>query len=126
MNYRDDSELPKVTDEQLEQSRARMKPYTLLILKAGPRFETPGSDRTSGVTKIIWEHGKRNAALRLAGLMPIVCPVADGSDVTGVGIFDATPEEVDLIMSRDPGVQAGIFTYEIHPTRTFPGSTLAQ
>jgi hypothetical protein len=31
---------------------------------------------------------------------------------------------VDRIMSNDPGVQAGLFTYDIHPTRTFPGSSL--
>jgi hypothetical protein len=56
--------------------------------------------------------------------MPIVCPVADGSGVTGVAIFDASPDVVERIMSQDPGVKARIFTYDIHPTRTFPGSTL--
>jgi hypothetical protein len=70
------------------------------------------------------KHGKRNFALRTAGLMPIVCPVADGSGVTGVGIFAASPEEVERIMSGDPGVKEGMFTYDIHPTRTFPGSAL--
>ena len=56
--------------------------------------------------------------------MPIICPVADGSGVTGVGVFDATPEDVNRIMSEDPGVQAGVFNYEIHPTRAFPESCL--
>ena len=125
MHYRDDSDLPVVTDEQLEQSRATMKPYTLLILKAGPKFERD-PHRTPWVTEVIWEHGKRYAALRLAGLMPIVCPVGDGGDVTGIGIFDATPEDVERIMAGDPGVRAGVFTYEIHPTRTFPGSSLPE
>ena len=96
----------------------------LEILKAGPNFLPPGPDRTSGVTKIIWAHGKRNYALRSAGLMPIVCPIGDGSGVAGVSIFAADPEEVDRIMSGDPAVQAGVLTYEIHPTRTFPGSAL--
>jgi hypothetical protein len=27
-------------------------------------------------------------------------------------------------MAKDPGVQAGVFTYDIHPTRSFPGSSL--
>lgn len=27
-------------------------------------------------------------------------------------------------MDEDPGVQAGVFTYQIHPTRSFPGDTL--
>jgi hypothetical protein len=76
------------------------------------------------VTETIWKHGKRNFALRLAGLMPIVCPVADGSGVIGVAVLDATPEDAARIMSQDPGVQAGLFIYDIHPTRTFPGSAL--
>jgi hypothetical protein len=124
MKYTDDSELPPVTDETLQEALQGVRPYTIVILKVGPNFSMPGPDRDSGAARIIWEHGKRNLALRKAGLMPIVCPVGDGSGVTGVGIFDATPEEADRIMSQDPGVQAALFTYEIHPTRTFPGSTL--
>ena len=124
MNFTGDRDLPEVTDEQLQASLTQTKEYTVVILKAGPKFEMPGQDRTSGVTKIIWEHGKRNSALRLAGLMPIVCPIADGSGVTGVGIFDASPDDVERIMATDPGVQADLFTYEIHPARSFPGSTL--
>lgn len=76
------------------------------------------------VTKIVWEHGKRNYALHLAGLLPIVCAVADGSGVTGICVFDASPDDVKRITSEDPAVRAQLFTYEIRPTRTFPGSCL--
>jgi hypothetical protein len=31
---------------------------------------------------------------------------------------------VIAIMDGDPGVQAGIFTYEVHPVRSFPGDAL--
>lgn len=124
MKYTNDSDLPGVTDEQLQESLKKTREYTVLILKAGPEFEVPGPDRSSGVTKLIWEHGKRNSALRLAGLMPIMCPITDDSGVTGIGIFDAPSEEVDKIMAADPGVRAGIFTYDIHPARSFPGSSL--
>jgi hypothetical protein len=62
------------------------------------------------VTAIIMQHGKRNMALRAAGVMPIVCRIADGSGVTGVSIFDASPEDVERIYSSDPGVRAGVFT----------------
>ena len=124
MKYTDDTDLPAVTDQMLEQALPRTQPYTLVVLKAGPNFSMPGPNRDAGVAKIIWEHGKRNFALRAAGLMPIVCPVADGSGVTGFCIFDADPEDVDRIMAGDPGVQAGVFTYDVHPTRAFPGSSL--
>ena len=33
-------------------------------------------------------------------------------------------DEVRRIMDGDPGVQAGVFTYELHPCRSFPGSAL--
>jgi hypothetical protein len=58
-----------------------------VILKAGP------NRHMASVNAIIWEHGRRNAALRADGLPSIVCPVADGSDVTGVGIFNLGPDE---------------------------------
>jgi hypothetical protein len=95
-----------------------------VILKAGPKFEMPDADRSAEVAKLIWAHGKRNYALLTAGVMPIVCPVADGSGVIGVSIFDADPAEVEKIMAGDPGIQAGVFIYDIHSTRSFPGSTL--
>jgi hypothetical protein len=28
------------------------------------------------------------------------------------------------ITDEDPGVQSGLFTYELHPVRGFPGSSL--
>lgn len=41
-----------------------------------------------GVEKIIWEHGRANFSMRADGILPIVCPVSDGSDLSGVGIFN--------------------------------------
>jgi len=123
--YAGDTALPTVTDEMLQDALQTIRPYTVCVLKAGPRFQEPGPDRESWVADLIWEHGKRNYALYLAGLMRVVCPVADGSGTTGAGIFDADPEDVDRMMREDPGVKAGLFTYEIHATQTFPESKLA-
>jgi hypothetical protein len=124
VTYTSDSALPAVTDEMLQGALQHICPYTVCILKAGPSFQEPGPARESWAADLIWEHGKRNYALYLAGLMRIVCPIGDGSGTTGVGIFDADPDEVDQIMRQDPGVKAGLFTYEIHATQTFPESTL--
>jgi hypothetical protein len=107
-----------ITDEFMREMISRTKPYCIVILKAGPNKHEPGAD------KIIWEHGRRNFALRAEGVLSIVCPVNDGSDVSGVGIFNATVEEVRRIMDEDPGVQAGVFVYELHPCRSFPGDGL--
>ncbi len=108
----------QITDDNMRQMLLQTKSYCIVILKAGPNKHEPGVD------KIIWEHGRRNFALRADGVLPIVCPVADGSDVSGVGIFDATVEDARTIMDEDPGVQAGVFVYELHACRGFPGSSL--
>jgi hypothetical protein len=120
MRYLDDSSLPQLSPEEFDAERARARPYTLCILKTGPAFEPFGPDPTSWVFQTIWRHGKRNVALHRAGLLPVVCPVADGSEVAGVGIFDAPLEDVERILADDPAVKARLLTYELHPTRSFP------
>jgi hypothetical protein len=107
-----------ITDEFMRQMLTKTRNYSIVILKAGPH------KNDEGVEKIIWEHGRRNFALRADGVLPIVCPVSDGSEVSGVGIFNAPIEEVKKIMDEDPGVKAGVFVYEIHACRSFPGACL--
>jgi hypothetical protein len=107
-----------ITDEYMREMISQTKQYCIVILKAGPQIHM------EGVEKIIWEHGRRNFALRADGLLPIVCPVTDGSDVSGIGIFNAPIEEVKKIMDEDPGVKAGVFVYELHTCRSFPGASL--
>jgi hypothetical protein len=110
--------LPEISDEFMRQGRATTRPYTIAILKKGPAYDPPRSDA------IIWEHGRRNYALRAAGLLSIVCPIADGSEMAGVSIFDAEPTAVDQIMAADPAVEAGVLTFEVHAARSFPGDCL--
>jgi len=78
------------------------------------------------VEKIIWEHGRRNFALRAQGVLSIVCPVFDESNVSGVRIFNADSDEVKSIMDEDPAVKEGVFVYEIHACRSFPGDSLPE
>ncbi len=107
-----------ITDDYMRQMIAKTRTYTAIILKATSKRYEPG------VESIVWEHGRRNFTLREEGVLSIVCPIADGSDVTGIGIFNAPIEEAKRIMDEDPGVKAGVFVYEIHPCRGFPGSSL--
>src|SRR2546427_8275597 len=107
-----------ITDELMRQRISATRQYCIVILKAGPR------KNEEGVDKIIWEHGRKNFALRAAGLLSIVCPVGDGSGVAGIGIFNAGVEEVQRLMEEDPAVQAGVLVYEVHPCRGFPGDCL--
>lgn len=88
------------------------------------------NDLASAINEITDEYmqetlGQAKAyTLRAQGTLPIVCPVGDDSEWAGIGIFDAGAEEVTRIMDDDPGVQAGLFAYELHPVRGFPGSSL--
>lgn len=107
-----------ITDEFMREQLRKTRNYSVVILKKA-------SDRIpAGAEKIVWEHGRRNFQLRADGLLSIVCPVSDGSDVSGIGIFNAGVDEVRKIMDEDPGVKAGMFVYDIHPCRSFPGDAL--
>ena len=110
--------LPDISDEEMQQGRASTREYTIAILRRGPGYDPPRSD------PVIWEHGRRNYALRAAGMLSIVCPVRDGTELAGIDIFDTDGATVERIMLGDPAIQAGILTYEIHPTRSFPGDRL--
>jgi hypothetical protein len=110
--------MTEISDEYMKQMIATTKNYSIIILKAGPNI------RGEETGKIVWEHGRRNFQLRAEGLLSIVCPINDGSGICGVGIFGTDAEAVKKIMDEDPGVLAGIFTYEIHPCRSFPGDSL--
>jgi len=112
--------MTEITDDFMQQMISRTRNYSIVILKAGPNRNKPG------VEKIIWEHGRRNFNLRAEGLLSIVCPVSDGSDVSGVGIFNADIDEVKSIMDEDPAVKEGAFVYEIHACRSFPGDSLPE
>lgn len=108
----------EMTDEHMRERLAQAKQYSLVLLWQGEQYGADGSD------KVVWEHGRRNLVLNEAGTLPIVCPVADDSPLCGIGIFTGSVDETRSVLDGDPGVQAGLFNYEIHPVRGFPGSRL--
>ena len=115
---KDGAPLPVISDEVMLQGLSSTRAYTIAVLRKGPAYDPPRTD------PIIREHGRRNFALRAAGLLAIVCPIADGTQMAGIGIFDADPPTVERILRGDPAIQAGVLTFEVHPSRSFPGDTL--
>jgi hypothetical protein len=107
-----------ISDEFMQKMLSQTKSYCIVTFKKGPKRGEPGAER------IVWERGRRNFALRSEGKLSIICPVVDGEDVRGLGIFNASPEETKKIMEEDPAVKAGVLTYEIHLCRSFPGDCL--
>jgi uncharacterized protein YciI len=106
------------TDEEMGRLLPTAKAYSVVILKKGPKFD---DDTTPG---IVWEHGRRNFGLRDDGVMAVVLPVTDGSELCGVCVFAASVDDAAAIMDDDPGVAAGVFTYQVHPCLGFPGDAL--
>ncbi len=113
-----DRVLPTVSDDAMRGRLARASTYSTVLLRTTDAFVRPAVD------SIVWEHGRRNMALVEAELLSVVLPVADDSDLAGIAVFAASPAETRTIMDDDPGVRAGIFTYEVHPVRGFPGASL--
>lgn len=108
----------EISDTYMREQMIRTREYAVVLLRAGGEYGKEGSDA------IVWEHGRRNFSLRADGLLSVVCPVIDDTDLCGVGIFNASVEHTRQIMEGDPGVRAGVFTYEVHPVRSFPGDSL--
>jgi uncharacterized protein YndB with AHSA1/START domain len=111
--------LPTVTDDTMRARLAQAKAYTVALLHQTERYVRPDVDA------IVWEHGRRNMALAERGDLLIVLPVGDGTGLAGIGVFAGTSDEVSAVLDGDPGVRAGIFRYELHPARGFPGAALS-
>jgi hypothetical protein len=108
-----------ITDAQMHDWWESAAPYTIMILSTTARYKA-ASDRRG----IIREHARRMMSLQADGILPIVCPARDHGDLAGIGIFAAAPDRTARIMVEDPGVRAGLFSYEVHPCSSKPGSVL--
>ncbi|WP_127127011.1 hypothetical protein [Georgenia sp. SYP-B2076] len=107
-----------ITDSYMREMLEKTRPYSVVILSRGPRYDSDDAPA------VIWEHGRRNFALRAEGHLAVVCAIRDGSDRCGVGIFTTDAERTAALMADDPGVRAGVFVFEVHPCVGFPGSAL--
>ncbi|MEP9417040.1 hypothetical protein ABLE92_22270 [Gordonia sp. VNQ95] len=110
--------LPDITDAEMQTVLEYAQPYVVAVLEAGPNY---GSD---DAPDLIREHGRRLLALRKAGDLVVVLPARDDTDFCGVGVFDRSVETVTEIMTDDPAVAAGVFTFHVHPVQGFPGDSL--
>lgn len=111
--------MTEITDSYMREQMGKTREYALMVLKPGPKW-----GQVDGQDALIWEHGRRNFQLRADGLLSIVAPVRTSEELFGIGIFDTTVEAAKEIMAADPGVVAGIFTFDVHPVRSFPGDAL--
>lgn len=119
-------ELPTVTDAAMRQRLSepasymvQSKPHVLGLLR---RAQSDTSD--DAAAGIVWEHMRRMIALTEEGTLVVMLagtPAGD-PDWGGLGVFDASADEVRAILETDPLVQAGLCSFEIHPAVGFPGA----
>ena len=114
-----DDRLPLVDDEAANRLLSSSRPYTAVVLHAGPNRETPEA------RALVRPHGIRNMRLRAAGMLRMVVRVTDDSDVAGIGIFALDEAETRRVIESDPAVAAGAFVAEYHPVLGFPDDGLA-
>jgi uncharacterized protein YceH (UPF0502 family) len=108
----------EITDDVMRAAMQHSRTYTLVVLREGPNRNH--TERQS----LVWAHGRRNFELRRDGKLAIVGPVRDETELDGIGIFTTDEAETRELMDADPGVQAGIFVYDVHPVTSFPGDAL--
>jgi hypothetical protein len=110
--------LKHFTDDEMAAQLAATREYSVVILKPGPNADSPEA------APIVWEHGRRNFGLRASGALAIVLPVFDDPNICGVAVFTTTLDQTRALMAEDPGVAAGVFAFDVYPSRSFPGDAL--
>ena len=99
---------------------ANMKPYTVIILKKGPQYDSAETQKI-----IQSEHLPHTFKLRAEGKLLLSMPVMDNSDVAAVGVYNSLDkEELKKLTEADPAIQKGIFTYELLNSVGMKGDTL--
>ncbi len=107
-----------ITDEYMRQMQEKTKEYCVCILRTTTKRGQTGANR------LVAEHNRRIYALRAQGPIAILCQITDGSGMSAVAVFNASPEDVKKLMDEDAAIREGIFTYELHPCKGFPGDVL--
>ena len=102
----------------MQQMLMQTKEYTLVLLKSVPNVQK------ENMQQLLWEHGRRNFQLRAEGLISIVAPITQESNVAGFAVFNSDGAKATEIMNEDPAVKEGVFSFEVLPIRSFPGDSL--
>ena len=109
--------MSSITDDHMHEMLGKTKPYTIVILHKTTRLNESGMDKVVR---------SRTQKFRTAQRWKVTrsLPIRDADDIAGIGIFSTDLEETRKTMDADPAVRAGILTYEVHETRSFPGDAI--
>ncbi|OWY22141.1 hypothetical protein C7N43_13515 [Sphingobacteriales bacterium UPWRP_1] len=123
INFTHEGTAMAVTPDYINAQIAKMKTYTLLLLKSGPNRGNYTNDELNNLQA---GHLKHIFEMKLSGKLSIVGPLLSNGNLRGIGIFNASEEEVTQLMAEDPSVKAGLLTVETHPWLGLPGDALPE
>lgn len=106
-----------MTDERMMELVGSALPYTVCALKPGPNWGVGNWE------KIIWEHGRRNLAMREEGILVITLRT-ESEDVVGVGVYNRDLETARELLSDDPAIKSDVLRFDLYPAQGFPGDAL--
>jgi len=107
-----------------EEIRAKIKEYSLVLLKKGPKYHTFDAELQQQNQAA---HLNYLMELRVNGLIALTGPVMDGGDIIGMAVYNiADKQAVKALLENDPGIVAERFTYELLTWFGFPGDKLGQ
>lgn len=99
---------------------ANLKAYMLVVLKKGTEYYSEEAKKI-----IQGEHLPYIFKLRDQGVLAISIPVYDENEIAGIAIYTVTDkEEVMLFCEADPGVQKGVFVYDVMNCAGLKGDAL--
>lgn len=107
-----------ITDERMLEVISNARRYTVSLLRRGRGWGVGDWE------SLIWEHGRRNIAMREAGILVITLPVPDSEEFAGVGVYTSDTSTVRKILEADPAIVNGILEFELLDAQGFPGDTL--
>lgn len=106
-----------VTDQQIQDLVQTAQPYSLVLLRWGPRRDQEGAAATER------EHQRRMVSLRADGVIAILCPILDDA-MAGMAVMTVPAERAAEIIAGDPCVRAEMMHSEVYPCLSFPGDAL--
>jgi uncharacterized protein len=113
--------MPAALDQQIRETVANGRAYTLVLLWAGPHRDQDEAE----ADRLQQEHLRHLFTLRNEGKLLLNGPVLDDGDLVGIAIYAGQDHEaVRALAETDPSVEAGRLRVEVRPLFGIPGDAI--
>ena len=113
--------MPDALDQQIQETVANGKGYTLVLLWAGTVRDQDEAEED----RLQHEHLRHLFTMRNDGMLLLNGPVLDDSDLAGIGIYAGEDHDVVRALAEDdPSVKAGRLRVDVRPWFGIPGDTI--